>query len=71
MKNDPWSASKYFTEADRLEDIQADQAREMLVMQGGEKSVLTSDNLAANFVDENNDAVIVINELGIIQVSIH
>lgn len=58
----PWGANKYFSEADRLEDLQAEADREAMLSQveGGEGNMTTS-------VDDSTDAVCVISDIGIIQ----
>jgi len=62
VKNDPWTGSKYLTEADRIEDAQAEAHRESMFANIGNSG---GDTQAV--VDDQTDAVCVISILGVIQ----
>jgi PAS domain-containing protein len=61
VKKDPWSAAKYFNEADKIESAAAEARRRGLLERGEGGFSATSQ------VDDKVDAVIVANEGGIIQ----
>ncbi|GLC33063.1 hypothetical protein PLESTB_000374500 [Pleodorina starrii] len=66
VKNDPWTAAKYYSEADKVEEQQENAANDAMlsdaVGDGDPTSMLAQ-------VDEKNNAVAVINAVGIIQMA--
>ncbi|KAG2450719.1 hypothetical protein HYH02_004557 [Chlamydomonas schloesseri] len=66
VKNDPWTAAKYYSEADKVEEQQENAANDAMlsdaVGDGDPSSMLAQ-------VDEKNNAVAVINAVGIIQMA--
>ncbi|KAG2493479.1 hypothetical protein HYH03_008295 [Edaphochlamys debaryana] len=66
VKNDPWTAAKYYGEADKVEEQQENAANDAMlsdaVGDGDPTSMLAQ-------VDEKNNAVAVINAVGIIQMA--
>mmetsp|Transcript_40560 Transcript_40560/g.129319 ORF Transcript_40560/g.129319 Transcript_40560/m.129319 type:complete len:1181 (+) Transcript_40560:325-3867(+) len=66
VKNDPWTGGKYLAEADRVEEAQAEAQRDAMFS----KSTAADADPAAvetTQVDDQTDAVCVINSTGIIQ----
>lgn len=61
VKNDPWSASRYFSEAERLEDMQSEMRNLMTVTDPN-----SLEDQSAQ-VDDQTDGVIIASEQGIIQ----
>jgi PAS domain S-box-containing protein len=59
VKNDPWTATKYLTEADKLENSMTEERRKTLAGGGGIGS--------GAFVDDKTDAVIITDESGLIK----
>jgi PAS domain-containing protein len=66
VKNDPWTASKYYTEADKQEEVQELAQNDAMFTAGVAEDAAQS---MLSQVDERNNAVIVINASGIIQMA--
>ncbi|WIA37851.1 hypothetical protein OEZ86_014704 [Tetradesmus obliquus] len=68
VKNDPWSASKYYTEADKLEEQEGAEGAEALSLM---ETTAGADAAAGGIkqVDEKTNAVCVINATGTIQMA--
>ncbi|WIA17635.1 hypothetical protein OEZ85_014441 [Tetradesmus obliquus] len=68
VKNDPWSASKYYTEADKLEEQEGAEGAEALSLM---ETAAGADAAAGGIkqVDEKTNAVCVINATGTIQMA--
>ncbi|CAG9466689.1 unnamed protein product [Pedinophyceae sp. YPF-701] len=64
LKNDPWRAARYYGEADKIEDIQAEAQRDAVFGAGMDEG-----DAANSRVDDTQDAVVVISDTGIIQMA--
>ncbi|CAG9461054.1 unnamed protein product [Pedinophyceae sp. YPF-701] len=64
LKNDPWKAARYYGEADKIEDMQAEAQRDAIF---GDMSA--EGDASAAVVDDTKDAVVVISDTGIIQMA--
>ncbi|CAG9460435.1 unnamed protein product [Pedinophyceae sp. YPF-701] len=60
LKHDPWKATHYYNEADKIEDMQAEAARDAIFgdPEGGDGGAV--------MVDDTTDAVLVITDTGVI-----
>jgi PAS domain-containing protein len=66
VKNDPWTASKYYTEADKQEEVQELAQNDARFTAGVAEDAAQA---MLSQVDERNNAVMVINASGIIQMA--
>ena len=66
VKNDPWTASRYYSEADKQEEVQELAQNDARFTAGVAEDAAES---MLSQVDERNNAVMVINASGIIQMS--
>ena len=66
VKNDPWTASKYYTEADKQEEVQELAQNDAMFTAGVAEDAAQA---MLSQVDERNNAVAVINASGVIQMA--
>jgi len=64
VQNDPWKAVRYSDEAEKLEDMQNEARKDAMLGNLGGEDVSPTMN-----VDDNVDAVVVINDTGIVQMT--
>ncbi|GIL43455.1 hypothetical protein Vafri_932 [Volvox africanus] len=69
VKNNPWKASKYFSEAEKLQDMQQQDEATMAVMGPEEGSIGSNGTYLLHRVDERVNIVFLINSAGIIQLA--
>ena len=62
---DPWRAMRLYNEADKIEDLQEERKRDQLLS----SAVANGAGDLSEMVDDQTDAVIVINDAGIVQMT--